>query len=149
MSTHTTHFCDCCNSDRETSRSDDDGRAVTYSEYPVGDGWAEFGKPYTDRWGDKQTAEYHVCAHCLADPEFDQFGYGAIPDWDTHSQENLENGRKHAGAFQWAQENLGTWERFGWRGVRQVFDKYDYGYQPGPKLADGRFSTSDKVRAVA
>jgi len=146
MSTHTTHFCDDCNSDRDRSHGDDDGHAINYSEYPVGDGWAEFGKPYTDSLGYTRTADYHVCAHCLADPEFDPVRYGAISDWDTQSRENLEKGRKHAEAFAWAEEHLGTRDRWGWRGVRQVFGD---GWRTGPKLEDGRFSPSDKVYAKA
>lgn len=147
MSTHTTHFCDCCNGDREITHGDDDGHAINYSEIPTYDGWAEFEKSYIDRSGDKRTAEYHVCARCLADPDFDQSHYGAVAGWDTQSRENLEKGRKHADAFAWAQEHLGTPDRWGFpRGVRQVFDgSYAYGYRVGPKFADGRFSASDRV----
>lgn len=150
MSTHTTYFCDHCNSDHESDRRYDGGAsAITYSEYPVGDGWAEFEKPYTDRGGDRRTEELQVCAHCLADPEFDPASYGAIPEWDTGSRENFEKGRKHAEIYADALERLGTPDRWGRRGVTQVFDdatSYPYGYQPGPKLADGRFSTSDQIR---
>jgi hypothetical protein len=149
MSTHTTHFCDYCNSDRDISygHNDDDGHAINYSEYPVGDGWAEFLKPYTDRLGYKRDAEYHICAHCLADPEFDPSRYGKIAEWDKASQENLEKGRKHGEMYAWADENLGSRDRWGRRGVRQVFG--DVGYWFGPKMADGRFSPSDRVREAA
>lgn len=147
MSTHTTYFCDCCNSDRMSDRGDDDGHAVNYGELPTYDGWATFEKPYTDSLGYKRTAEWHVCAHCLADPEFDSTDYGKIGDWDSSSLESFEKARKHAEAFAWAQEHLGTPEKWYVRGVRQVFGSV--GYWVGPKMADGRFSPSDRVREAA
>lgn len=146
MSTHTTYFCDQCNSDRDITHGDDDGHAINFGELSTYDGWAEFEKPYVDRWGDTRNAEYHICAHCLADPEFSPGSFGKVSEWDTESRKNLEKGRKHAEAFAWAEEHLGSRDRWGYRGVRQVFGSYPYGYEPGPRLEDGRFSTSDKVR---
>lgn len=145
MSTHTTHFCDYCNSDRDITwgHNDGDGHAVNYSEYPVGDGWAEFQKPYTDFSGRPSTYDVHICAHCLAEPEFDSARWGKVSEWDSESQQNIEKGRKHGEAFAWAEEHLSSPARFGRRGVRQVFG--DVGYSFGPRMADGRFCTSDRV----
>jgi hypothetical protein len=146
MSSHTTYFCDVCNSDRETQQSADDGRAVTYTEYPVGDGWAEFTKRRASGYGED---EMHVCAHCLASPDFDGPWEGfAVSEWDENSAKNVEKGRAHAEVFRHAQETLGTWDRWYWRGVKQVFDSatsYPYGYRVGPKMEDGRFSPGDQV----
>lgn len=144
MSTHTTYFCDECNSDHDIQHGDDEGHAINY-EYPAFDGWAVFQRPYTASGGYKSTEEFHICAHCLADPEFNPEGYGSVPEWDTQSCENVEKGRRHAEAFTWAQEHLGTpdtrWSTI--RGVLQVFGGGSY--WTGPKMHDGRFSTSDRV----
>lgn len=147
MSTHTTHFCDNCNQDRDADhRHGDEGNAVTYSEYPVGDGWAVFEEPYVDSLGYDRKAEVHICAYCLASPEFKPRSRWAIPDWDDDSRRNFERGRAHAEAFVHAQETLGRRDRWGWRGVRQALGHNPYGYEVGPKLADGRFRSDDAVR---
>jgi hypothetical protein len=154
MSTHTTYFCDWCNQDHDASY--DGGASGINYEYPPSDGWAEFGLPYTDSLGYAATSEVHVCSRCLAIPEFEPRPRWTIADWDTTSKENLEKGRKHAEAFDWAQEHLGTYDKrwCSYQGVRQVFNtggSFGYGYLVGPKLSDGRFSPSDKpiVASVA
>lgn len=144
MSTHTTHFCDHCNADHDITHGDDDGHAITYSEYPPGDGWAEFraGRPKSIH-----ADEIHICAHCLADPDFEPDEGWWIAEWDGESKDNLARGRAHAERFRWAQEHLGTKDRWGFRGVRQVFVRV--AYRVGPKLEDGRFSPSDRTCTVA
>jgi hypothetical protein len=148
VSTHTTYFCDACNSDYDISAGEDDGHAINHGGLPAYDGWAEFQKPYTDSAGHRRMADYHVCAHCLAAPDFEPDRWGEVPEWDDASRKSLEAGRKHGEAFAWAEQHLGTADRFGWRGVRQVFGSYAYGYRIGPKLEDGRFSTSDRPVAA-
>jgi hypothetical protein len=145
MSTHTTYFCDHCNYDRETTRGSDDGSAITYTEYPVGDGWATFEEPYIDSFGHNRRAEVHICAYCLASPEFEPRPRWTIPEWDTESCKNFERGRAHAEAFVRAQETLGTRDRWGWRGVQQALGYQPYGYLVGPKLANGKFEARDAV----
>lgn len=144
MGSHTTYFCDRCNQDRDASW-DGGASSVTYSEYPAGDGWAEFKVPYTDSGGYSSTYEVNVCAHCLADPNFTPKPNWQIADWDNDSRERVENGRRLAEAFAWAEEALGTPGRWGRReGVRQVFHDRDgapYGHCVGPKLDDGSWST--------
>lgn len=136
MGSHTTYFCDYCNDDHDIQHGEDDGHAICFN-YPVGDGWAEFQVPYTNSLGHTNTRDVHICAHCLADPDFEPKRNWKISEWDTASKENFEKGRVHADLFAHALETLGTHGRWGATGVTQVFD--GHGYTHGPKLEDGSF----------
>lgn len=145
MSTHTTYFCDYCNSDHDTDYSD--GRQAISHDYPPHAGWAEFEAPYVGYFGDTLKAEIHVCAHCLADPEFEPRRGWTLPKWDDAARENVAAGRKLAEAYEWALEHLGRRDQWGVAGVRQVLEEfYGYGHRPGPRFEDGRFRTDDVVR---
>jgi hypothetical protein len=148
MSTHTTYFCDHCNTDHDYDGSGG-AQAINY-DYPQMDGWAEFQEPYTSRLGYAATNEIHICAHCLADPEFEPRTAWKIGSWDDESRKNLAKGRAAAEAYDWALEHLGTRsDRWPYRsGVRQVIDD-GYGRQFGPLFEDGRLNSEDRVYARA
>lgn len=119
MSSHTTYFCDHCNSDHDIQHPEDEGHAVCYDGLPTYAGWAEFRKPYTGYTGRPMMAENHVCAHCLADPEFADHDYGEVAEWDTESLQSVAAGAAHAAMYADALESIGNsrWPH----GVRQVF----------------------------
>jgi hypothetical protein len=141
VSSHTTYFCDVCNQDLD-NEGDRDGRSAVCNESPGWCGWATFNVPVTGSTGFRYTDEVHVCAHCLADPEFEDREWGEIHGYDFESRQNLVAGRQHAAIFEAAQESIGTKTRWGWTGVRQKFERY---WNLGPRLDDGRFNSTDRV----